>query len=395
MAGTYECFYPCIESDHDLASGAPLARGWCQKHGTKARLMRPKTGKAALHAENLGQGREVQRGRNAFSRSAGKEKWSSYIRSDQRHKQISGSYGRMLRRSGKEAIQICPSSRNAHAAIRFKPLSDLSGELDLYHDDLAADADWHSEAAMHEIYPALAARTMRNQGSVDVKTIEGDELFERLQRDVLLKLKTDEPFVQLQRRFFLEHGKTAYECLRCCFAPPKTLDFVPTEVSEDVQRTFLNTYSKFFKGTFKGTLRPAFHGTARRNLGSIMQRGLLIPGQGNTLPVVHGSAAGLGIYTAVMSPAGAQFSHGFCEGGPMLLCAVLDDSQLTKVWRVRDAMVVFDTRRVVPLFRALARDPPQTHQKCAVRPLSRKAAQKKLRRAYGARNFQQLDAIYS
>jgi hypothetical protein len=44
-------------------------RGWSMRHHHRKRLLKPKTGKAALRAEIQGQGKEVLRGRSAFKRS--------------------------------------------------------------------------------------------------------------------------------------------------------------------------------------------------------------------------------------------------------------------------------------------------------------------------------------
>lgn len=46
-------------------------RGWSIKHGRARRLLEPKRGKAAIRADIQGQGKEVLRGRTAFSRTVG------------------------------------------------------------------------------------------------------------------------------------------------------------------------------------------------------------------------------------------------------------------------------------------------------------------------------------
>jgi len=113
-------------------------------------------------------------------------------------------------------------------------------------------------------------------------------------------------------------------------------------------------------------LLPAFHGTGIRNVPSIFARGLLIPGHGNTLRVVHGSAHGRGIYVAKVHA--ARLSAGFarsCVAG-MLVVGVLDDAvessasqksgsfsvgaESRLIRHVGDAMVVFDPSRVLPFF---------------------------------------------
>merc|ERR1711988_1867856 len=68
-------------------------------------------------------------------------------------------------------------------------------------------------------------------------------------------------------------------------------------------------------------IRPAFHGTNVVNHKSIFERGLLIPGRGNELKIVHGAVHGQGVYTANVDA--AWLSKGFCSDPCMLVCAVL------------------------------------------------------------------------
>merc|ERR1719384_1562939 len=93
-------------------------------------------------------------------------------------------------------------------------------------------------------------------------------------------------------------------------------------------------------------MRPAFHGTNAVNHKSIFNRGLLIPGQDNELQVIHGAAHGRGVYTANVDA--AWLSKGFCTQPRMLVCAVLDSSEVVR--HVGDAMVVARSDHVVPLF---------------------------------------------
>jgi hypothetical protein len=143
----------------------------------------------------------------------------------------------------------------------------------------------------------------------------------------------------------------------------------------------------------EGTLCPAFHGTDARKLASIYKNGLLIPGMGNSLRVTNGSAHGLGIYTATVD--NPMLSFGFCRGETsILICGVLDDSARRSevqymgnlavtsaskdVLHVGNAMVIFDIKRVAPLFLA-TRDVPvarparaATSFNAPARPRSRK-----------------------
>lgn len=92
-------------------------------------------------------------------------------------------------------------------------------------------------------------------------------------------------------------------------------------------------------------IRPAFHGTNKRNYPSIFTRGLLIPGQGNELKIVNGAAHGFGVYTANLDA--AWLSRSFCSDRSLLICAVLHNKC---VHHAGDAMIVGKADHVVPLF---------------------------------------------
>merc|ERR1711865_61526 len=98
-----------------------------------------------------------------------------------------------------------------------------------------------------------------------------------------------------------------------------------------------------------------------------LSRGLLVPGEDNEIRVAHGSAHGKGVYIA--KPSNPWLSQGFATrygANKMLVCGVVDDSKnldhvekvgalsMTRksndVYHVGDAMVVFDSARVAPLF---------------------------------------------
>merc|ERR1712224_208175 len=132
---------------------------------------------------------------------------------------------------------------------------------------------------------------------------------------------------------------------------------------------------------------PAYHGTAAKNISSISSRGLLIPGHGD-VRVAHGSAHGVGIYTAKLGS--SMLSKGFCDSDKLFVCGVIDakgeaatqcafqrlsrhhrQHRKPAAWKsqpapmmgrfmvhkesnlvrhVGSAMVVFDERNVAPLF---------------------------------------------
>merc|ERR550532_3262879 len=92
-------------------------------------------------------------------------------------------------------------------------------------------------------------------------------------------------------------------------------------------------------------IRPAFHGTNANNYNSIFQRGLLIPGHGNELQIIHGAAHGTGIYTANIDA--AWLSRGFCTEQSMLVCAVI---HTMSVRHHGDAMIVPRSELVLTFF---------------------------------------------
>lgn len=183
-------------------------------------------------------------------------------------------------------------------------------------------------------------------------------------------------FENFRRRFLEAHGRKFCQSLQTCFHGPISLQ--PTPLHPEVQERFLEMYS----GS-EESLCPAFHGTDARNLSSIYKHGLLIPGMGNRLRVTHGSAHGLGIYTATVDNPGLSF--GFCRGETsMLVCGVLDDSvrgseveylgrhavtsRSKDVLHVGSAMVIFDSKRVAPLFVATRRAPPARPARASASP---------------------------
>jgi len=162
-----------------------------------------------------------------------------------------------------------------------------------------------------------------------------------------------------RQEFLMEHGKEACAGLQSCFQGPMQLR--PTPLSETVKKSFFAAVG----GDLSGVVRPAYHGTDSKNLNSIYSKGLLIPGAGNDLRVLHGAAHGRGIYTAKIHD--ARLSWGFARGA-VLICGVLDDAvpkespemmgsfqvtqESTNIRHVGNAMVVFDPRRVAPLWEA-------------------------------------------
>jgi len=106
-----------------------------------------------------------------------------------------------------------------------------------------------------------------------------------------------------------------------CFAGNYKLD--PAPLGHAVKKRFCQCYSKHCS-TDASDMVPALHGTDTRNYASIFENGLLIPGCGNNIKVMHGSAYGLGIYTAKLS--NPELSQDFCTQPSMLVCCVINDA---------------------------------------------------------------------
>jgi hypothetical protein len=185
-------------------------------------------------------------------------------------------------------------------------------------------------------------------------------------------------FEEFREKFLSDHGMEFCRGLHSCFQGPIKLK--PTTLWPDLKLKFLDAAM----GGLRGSLVPAFHGTDTKNLPSIYKNGFVIPGQGNSLKVAHGSAHGLGIYAASLN--NPRISYGFCSGRytgdeSMLVCGVIDDSVRSSpagfmgsfpihsdsgnIRRIGDAIVCFDRRRIAPLFVASRYKPPaQTNVSC-------------------------------
>lgn len=159
------------------------------------------------------------------------------------------------------------------------------------------------------------------------------------------------PLEQLRQAFFNEHAATFCRSLRSCLGP---FSLQATPLSFEVGEVF----RKECQGD---PLRAAFHGTDSKNLGSIYEHGLVIPGEGNSVRVQNGSAHGLGVYTAVVENPHLSWSYARGEK-PMLVCGVLDSTCEQTVKHTGSAMVIFDSRRVAPLFEARQWPQPKRRQ---------------------------------
>lgn len=150
---------------------------------------------------------------------------------------------------------------------------------------------------------------------------------------------------ELFRAAFLQHYRDdIFKGLQAVLG--KSVEVSQTHLSLAVELRFMKAVLKLHSGS----VSPTFHGTNHGNFNSIFKRGLLIPGQGNELQVVNGSAHGKGIYTANLNA--PWLSKCFCSAPTMLVCAVLQSSS---VRHVMDAQVVFNAAHVVPLFQGAAK----------------------------------------
>jgi hypothetical protein len=152
----------------------------------------------------------------------------------------------------------------------------------------------------------------------------------------------DVNFNTLRRLFLESHEEAIMHGLESVFGPVRLL---PTPLHQEVQDSFMRSVQE----CPKAEIRPAFHGTDAKNHASIYRHGLLVPGVGNRLRVVHGAVHGQGVYTANIDA--AWLSKGFCSGPAMFVCGVL---QTDCVRHVGDAMVVGRADHVTPLFFAEA-----------------------------------------
>lgn len=172
--------------------------------------------------------------------------------------------------------------------------------------------------------------------------------------------KTGDAFDALRVKFLQRHGKALLDSLDQC-TTGRTLK--PAPVAREVQERFLAVCGN--GRHFASKISAGFHGTPGSVHESIFSKGLLIPGQNNDLVNRNGTAHGNGVYIAKLN--NPWLSQGFAHGtNKMLVCGVMDDAvNLRQVARlgsfgvtkksdnvrhVGDAMVVFESACVAPLF---------------------------------------------
>lgn len=94
---------------------------------------------------------------------------------------------------------------------------------------------------------------------------------------------------------------------------------VLSPVQPQISNQFLQSCRSVLGGSSLPT--PSYHGTSKQNITSISNRGLLVPGEGS-VRVAHGSAHGIGIYTAKLGC--SSLSKGFCDSDKLFICGVAD-----------------------------------------------------------------------
>lgn len=338
-------------------------RGWSMRQGHLKKLQRSKTGKAALRAEIQGQGQEVSKGRSIFKRSVNNCCRARYVE--------------RIDRTGIRAKRRCTLLQNLKKdVLEFNEDCHWEDEWDEEEEEIerneegeeavwsAVDGWWEHRVLKPPEKPAcvsadesLCSELKQFGAKFDYKTLSADALGRALL-----------PFELLQKRFLKDHGRRF--CKELC-RHMGSMEVRPAPVSATVQSRFLDA-----RASLGGTLRAAYHGTNVANLPSIYERGLLVPGQGNGVHVANGSVHGVGVYTAKLDNPG--LSWGFCRAPSpvqkkMMVCGVLDNactsrhfaqyrigyqsvtSESEDVRHVGSAMVIFNDRRVAPLFEVSCR----------------------------------------
>lgn len=346
-------------------------RGWSMRRGHMKKVMKPKMGKAAILADTRGQGKEVSKGRNVFARSVNSHRWDwdrDWDRDSERAKA-------RKRRAWRHDIPFDTSCDEFGCA-----------EEPCYWHERASDEcdeeEW--EWAPIDSYVIVEAQVeppsrLRSMGMEKVTDIDRLAWSLRPYGAILDKERFKElrsgfsaGFVELQKIVLGQDGPSF--CKELSKSQSRLMHVRPAPVSEDVQRRFLDA-----RACLKGKLRAGYHGTNISSLPSIYKNGLLIPGQSNDVRVANGSAHGLGIYTAkVCNP---RLSWSFCRAPTemekkIVVCGVLDDASTHSIQNYKmgnqtvshesqnvrhagDAMVIFDHRRVAPLFEVSIGDAPE------------------------------------
>ncbi|CAK9046963.1 Hypothetical protein (Fragment) [Durusdinium trenchii] len=362
------------------------------RHGTRKRLNVPKRGKAALRASWQGQGLEVLRGRSAWKRSSTASRRRHTPRQDRargamrRHREIRIELMEVFSQPDEEADfelfeedQIPQSEASAlHVSFAeggaWMKCPEGSKESEIDRLSLASTRATPREDSYTPLAPLTrwelallrAERSARRYAAVDLvpsrrcpvatsaephATKESiEKLLKEFQTKVQWKSHRASPSFELLRREFLtKHGPSFCPMLQKALGE---VSLWPTPLNTPVQKTFYSSCCGL-----DGDLIPTFHGTRACSLSSIYQNGLVVPGGKNNVKVLHGSAYGVGIYTARVGNPWLSMNYSSGWTG-LLVCGVLDNHDAQTVRHAGDAVVVFDERRVAPLFVAVPSSQP-------------------------------------
>jgi len=247
--------------------------------------------------------------------------------------------------------EACPSPRLKKFEKRDSDRHLSRWEMAVIMAENAAK-DWCGQPAKAAEAVRAAARAKRGKNEKAERFFKGWKEHQALREVLASSCNVTTTYTQPGRgsfeefrfNFFQQHALAFCTGLQSCLGYPLNLHATP--LSTKVEERFHAACT----GELRGTLVPALHGTHENNLGGIFQHGLVVPGRENGVKVTNGSAYGVGIYAASMS--NPIMSRGYARGSdpPVLVCGVLDSSNGKDVKHAGGALVVFDERRVAPLF---------------------------------------------
>lgn len=170
------------------------------------------------------------------------------------------------------------------------------------HNLLAASIP--SFEALHALLAALAA-------AAELKVDDDCDDARKQSRKPQKKKAALSSWTGLQHAFRVEHGKQILEELG--------KETVLSPVQPETSKRFLQTCRSVLGDSSLPI--PSYHGTSERSISSIANKGLLVPGEGS-VRVAHGSAHGVGIYTAKLGC--SMLSRAFCDSDKLFICGVVD-----------------------------------------------------------------------
>jgi hypothetical protein len=169
-----------------------------------------------------------------------------------------------------------------------------------------------------------------------------------------MNLRAARGFEDFRRRFFAAHQAKIETALDGSHVRTAEVRMCP--ITSHASSAFMGALRS--TRPTQGQLELVYHGTHVRNMNSICNRGLLVPGRGpNPISVTNGSACGVGIY----SSKSAEYSTGYTRDcSTMFVCAVItagagkrsqvDGWKQPAVLINGDMIVLGEERRICPLF---------------------------------------------